>query len=208
MTGYIIDGVVILVLLIGAVAGLRKGIIESILSLITTGASFFVSVIFAKDITVFVCKYVNIQSWLESYIESINEGSSFNFFGMDITNTEAASILTVVFVGILTFVLIKLAVAILIKICNSVSNYSPTFNGLNRLLGFLFGIVKNAVLVCLILVVCSFCSELPGIGEMITDAINQSYITNFAYGYVVQFVQEYCNAEYLGQLIEQLKAIA
>ena len=126
MTGYIIDGVVILILLIGAVAGLRKGIIESILSLITTGASFLVSVIFAKDITVFVCQYVNIQSWLESYIESINEGSSFNFFGMDITNTEAASILTVVLVGILTFVVIKLAIAILIKICNSISNYSPT----------------------------------------------------------------------------------
>jgi hypothetical protein len=32
-----------------------------VLSLVTTGAALFVSVFFAKDITLFVCKYVNIQ---------------------------------------------------------------------------------------------------------------------------------------------------
>lgn len=207
MTGYIIDGVVILILLIGAISGLRKGIIESVLSLVTTGASLFVSVFFAKDITLFVTKYVNIQAWLESYINSINEGSHFNFFGMDISNVDAAAILTVVLVGLMTFILIKLVIAILIRICNSISNYSPTFSGLNKLLGFFFGAVKNAVIVAIILAICSFCIELPYVGTIINDAIQQSFVTKFAYGYVVQFVSMYCTPEAIQGFLTQLSAI-
>ena len=207
MTGYIIDGVAILLLLIGAISGLRKGIIESVLSLITTGAALFVSVFFAKDITLFVCKYVNIQYWIENYINSINEGSSFTFFGMDITNVEASSILAVVLVGLMTFILIKLVIAILIKICNSISNYSPTFSGLNKLLGFFFGAVKNAVIIAIILAICSFCIELPYVGAIINDAIQQSFLTKYAYTYVVQFVSVYCTPEAIQGFLSQLSAI-
>ena len=122
-----------------------------------------------------------------------------------LSNVEVAKFCVWVLTIVLIFLIIKLVIFILAKIFEGVTKKSPTIGGLNRVLGMIFGMVKGAVTVVFLLVVCSLLGNVPGVGTTVSDKISESTITNWAYKYVDDFTEK--NLRKKLQLLHLVQAI-
>ena len=74
MWGYIIDGVLIGIIVISAIIGIVKGLIDSVLSLFGTGIALAVAVFTAKYVSGFLNKLINIEQFVLDKLDASNEG--------------------------------------------------------------------------------------------------------------------------------------
>lgn len=203
MWGYIIDGVLIAIIIIAAIVGIVKGLIDSVLGLFGTGIALVAGVLGAKYLSNFVNKIFSLDSFILGKLEGGAEGS-FTFFGGEFSNVEIAKFCVWIVTVIIIFLIIKLAIFILAKIFESVTQNSPKLSGINRVLGMLFGIAKGGVISIAIIAVASLISDIPGIGSIITDKIAETKVTAFAYKYVDEFVEDNLTAEKIQEIVDKI----
>lgn len=189
MWTYIIDGAFIIILLVSIIVGIAKGFFDSLLSLIGTGIALVASVFCAKYVTSVVNNIFGLENWILGKLGESTE--SIKFFGgkFSLENSEVAKFVVWIITVVALFLIIKLAIFILAKIFESVTKNSPTVSGINRLLGMIFGAVKGAATVAVLLAVCSLLSQVPFIGSSINDKIAQTKVTSWTYKYVDDFVE-------------------
>ncbi len=201
MWSYIIDGALILILLISTIVGIVKGFFDSLLSLLGTGISFAVAVFTAKYVSPTLNKIINIEQFVLEKLDT--SGTSINVFGLT-TNEDVAKFCTWLVTVIVMFLIIKLAIFILAKIFESVTKNSPTLSGINRVFGMLFGLVKGAAWVFILLAICSALKQVPGVGTTIKNKIAETKVTSFAYKYVDDFVENQLTQEKVNSIIDKL----
>lgn len=202
MWPYIIDGVLILILVISTIVGIVKGFFDSLLSLLGTGLSFSIAVFTAKYVSGFLNKIIGIEEFVLNKLDATNEGT-VEFFGTR-TNADVAKFCTWIVTVIVMFLIIKLAIFILAKIFESVTKNSPTLSGINRVFGMLFGLLKGAAWVVVLLALCSSVSKVPVIGTTINNKIAETKVTSFVYKYVDDFVETQLTQEKIDGIINKL----
>lgn len=202
MWSYIIDGVLIGIIVICAIIGIVKGLFDSILSLLGTGIALGVSVFTAKYLSNFLNSIINIEQFVLDKLDASNEGF-VEFFGgkFSYSNVEVAKFCVWIVTVIVIFLVIKLALLILSKLFESVVKNSPTISGINRVLGMIFGAIKGALTVVILLALSSALAQVPVIGSTITDKIGETKITNTVYKYVDDFVENQLTKEKIDGII-------
>lgn len=203
MWGYIIDGVLIAIIVICAIVGIVKGLIDSVLSLFGTGIAFVAGMFGAKYLSNFVNKIFGLDSFILDKLEGGAEGT-FTLFGGEFSNVEVAKFCVWIVTVVIVFLIVKLAIFILAKIFESVTQKNPKLSGINRVLGMLFGIVRGGVVSVGIIAIASLLSEVPKIGSIITDKIDETKITSFAYKYVDEYIDENLTAEKVQDIIDKI----
>jgi len=198
MWGTIIDVVLIAIIVISAVIGIWKGFIDSLLSLVGTTLAGVGGVFLAK----FVAPFVNRVFGLEEFLMSkLGDPSAEAMFA---TKAEFAKFGVWVITVLALFLILKLAIFILAKIFESVVKNSPAISGINRVLGMVFGIVKGAVTVLLLLVIANFAVKIPGIGDTINAKIGETKICKWVDGHVDEFVEDNLTKEKIDDIIDRI----
>lgn len=203
MWGYIIDGVLIAIIVISAIVGIVKGLIDSVLSLFGTGIAVVAGVFGAKYLSNFVNKIFGLDSFILGKLDGGAEGT-FTLFGGEFSNVEVAKFCVWIVTVVIVFLIVKLAIFILAKIFESVTQNSPKLSGINRVLGMLFGILKGGVVSVGLVAIASLLSEIPGLGSIITDKIDETKITSFAYKYVDEYIDENLTAEKVQDIVDKI----
>ncbi len=203
MWGYIIDGVLIAIIVISAIVGIVKGLIDSVLGLISTGAALAAGVFGAKYVSNFVNKIFNLEEFILGKLDGGAEGT-VKFFGGDFSNSEVAKFCVWIVTVVAIFLIVKLAIFILAKIFESVTQNSPTLTGINRVLGMVFGAAKGAIMAIALVAVASLLSEVPGIGKTVTEKIGETKVASFAYKYVDEFVDNNLTAENIQDIVDRI----
>ena len=205
MWSYIIDGLLIAIIVISAIIGIAKGLFDSVLSLVGTGIALGVSVFAAKYLSGFLNSIINIEQFVLDKLDGSNEGFVEFFSGkFKYSNVEVAKFAVWVITVIVIFLIIKLALLILSKLFESVVKNSPTISGINRVLGLIFGTLKGALTVAILLGLSSMLAQVPVIGSTITDKIEDTKITNTVYKYVDDFVETQLTKEKIDGIISKI----
>ena len=89
------------------------------------------------------------------------------------------------------FIVVKVGIWLLAKLFDSVVEGSSIGSGLNKLLGGLFGLARGAVIVIVVLLLCSIIcgSGITVISNPIQTAIDNSKVTHYVYKYVSDFTE-------------------
>lgn len=203
MWGYIIDGVLIAIIVIAAIVGIVKGLVDSVLGLFGTGLAVVAGVFGAKYLSNFVNKIFGLESFILSKLEGGAEGT-VKFFGGTFSNVDVAKFCVWIITVVMIFLIVKLAIFILAKIFESVTQNNPKLSGINRVLGMIFGIAKGGIVSLGLVAIASLLSEVPGIGTVITDKIDETKVTSFAYKYVDEFVDQNLTAEKVQEIVDKI----
>lgn len=190
-----------------ALIGLKKGLFESILSLIGTGLAVVAGVFLAKPAASFINKIIDVPSMISGLLDKVFENSeNVEIWGSIFEKTDLATFLSLLFAGIIVYILVKLAIWLLAKLFDGVASKSSAISGLNRLFGLLFGLIKGAFVVCVLLAMCSIVTETQIVGNTIDDAIDKAPTTKWVYSYVDKFTEDTLSKidlnEYLKNLIK------
>ena len=201
--------IVFWVLIIGfALIGLKKGLFDSILSLVGTAIAVVAAVFLAKPAASFINKIVDIPSMMSSLVDKVFANSeNVEVWGSVFEKQDLATFLSLLFAGIIVYILVKLAIWLLSKLFDGVASKSTAISGLNRLFGLLFGLIKGGFVVCVLLAMCSIITETQVVGNSIDDTIDKAPTTKWVYSYVDKFTEDTLSKidlnEYLKNLIKE-----
>lgn len=186
-----IDIVVIAILIIAAIIGLAKGFFESLLSLFGTGLALVAAYFAGVPVANFLNGIVDINGFIAGLLTDwgVAADGKVNILFQTFTVDKAANFVTIVLSIVVVFILIKLAILLLSKLFDSATKNNSALSGLNRLLGLVFGAVKGAVFVGILLVATSLVSTVA-FSQQINDEISKNQMTNFVYNYVDTWVQD------------------
>ncbi len=202
-----IDIIFIALIILFAVIGLWKGLLDSILGLITSFASIFIAIWAAKPVAKFIRKIVDVDSLFYNLLEGFYNGSETkSIFGVSLTREKLSAFLTVVACAVLVFILLRLTVWLISKLFDSATASSSTLSGLNRLFGLGFGVVKGLLINCAILAGVSVLAN-TGIAPNLKTTINNSKISNFFYKYTSEFVHDKLSGGKLQSVVDDMAII-
>ena len=219
-----IDIVLIAVLAVFALIGLKRGLINAVLSLFGTALSGFIAWWLAKPFAGFVEQIFHVTQHLSNLVSNMLSGwgnlgtavteattgtaaieasglSTWQQIILKVTvgnncviqagETPAgvfanivAPIVLIILAGIVAFLLIKLAVFLLSKLFDALKK-NHAFGGLDKILGFVFGLAKGALLVCIAMGITIF---IPN--EKILAEIDKTTVTKIAYTPVTNFIRD------------------
>jgi len=201
MSYWWIDAIFIAIIVVYALVGLSKGFFESILRLVSTGASVGLAVWLARPASALVNKILPLVTWYEKALA--NQPDPISIFGHELTHTQAAGFLSIVTTGLVIFILVKIIIWILAKLFDSATKNNSALSGLNRLLGLIFGVVKGAVITGSLLATLSLLSSIPAM-EKVTNAITSTKVTGWVYKYVDDFVDKTLQNVDLNEIINKI----
>ena len=220
-----IDITLIVLLIVFAFVGLKRGLINAVLSLFGTIASGFIAWWVAKPFAGFVEQIFHVTKYLVDFTSKTLVGwsASFGEAATEATTGSAviqssglstwqqailkivvgnncviqagetpagvfaniiAPILLLLAAGIVAFILIKIAVWLLTKLFNALKKNSA-INSLDKVLGFAFGLVKGALVICVAMGITIF---IPN--EKVISEIDKTTVTKIVYEPVTNFIRD------------------
>ncbi|MBE5822109.1 MAG: CvpA family protein [Clostridiales bacterium] len=196
----IIDIILILIILLGAFLGYKKGLINEVFGIIGIFLAIILAMLSYKTIvrniipktgldktvyTIVEQKFkdtenaldtsINIPENLQTYFDAnviINQTSSNN---IEKTSNFIVNAITIVLLIIIYYIIIMIIKMLLNKVADL-----PILSSINGIGGAVVGIVKNMIIVLIILTLLSFYSTI-GKANFITQNINNSIITKQIY---------------------------
>ena len=206
-----IDIAVIVILIISALIGVSKGFLKSLIGLFGTVVTLALAIWLAKPAADLINGWWGLDATFgglvngpvsEAFAETIP-----NAFGMllsaifgvppspvtpayiDGICAQLGSIMSTVVVAVGLFIVIKIIVWLLSKLFDAITK-NRAISGLDRILGFVFGIVKGAVFVVVVLgLLFLLGTYVPAISGWFNPLLADSPITNWAYGFIADFVE-------------------
>ena len=122
-TGYIVDAVAILIIVISGTVALKKGFIRCLMGFVSTFVAILLAIILTKPVI----------SWTNGLFGLMDKLHYFVVYGISF---------------FATFILIKIIVALFSKFISSLIEKIPVVGSLNRILGLLLGLIQGFIIVC------------------------------------------------------------
>lgn len=204
MWSYVIDGALILLIVISIIVGISKGLIDSILSLVSTGLALLAAVFLSKYVANIVNKLFNFEDFVLKHLDGAETGSMKIFGVIELSNVEVAKFAVWIASVVIVFVLIKLVLYILSRMFESIVQNSPTVSGINKVLGMIFGAIKGGVMVLVLLALSTLLCQLPFIGTPIYNSIQGTMITKGVYNVVEDFVENNLTKDKVESIINKI----
>ena len=111
---------------------------------------------------------------------------------------RVAGILAIVIAAIMMFILLRVAILLLAKLFNALSK-NKAIGGLDKVVGLIFGLLKGAILVSLVLGIFYLIAN-----ETVNGWIENSVVTKWIYNYICQFIEWGVNKFNLPKVITDL----
>ena len=111
---------------------------------------------------------------------------------------RVAGILAIVIAAIVMFILLRVAILLLAKLFNALSK-NKAIGGLDKAVGLIFGLLKGAILVSLVLGIFYLIAN-----ETVNGWIENSVVTKWIYNYICQFIEWGVNKFNLPKVITDL----
>lgn len=111
---------------------------------------------------------------------------------------RVAGILAIVIAAIVMFILLRVAILLLAKLFNALSK-NKAIGGLDKAVGLVFGLLKGAILVSLVLGIFYLIAN-----ETVNGWIENSVVTKWIYNYICQFIEWGVNKFNLPKVITDL----
>lgn len=204
-----IDIIFIAILIICAIIGLVKGLLDSVLGLVSGGAALFLAIWLAKPFTALIRKIIDIDGLSNNLLQSWGVAETTSFLGIaEVTRNQIATFMSLILCAVVLFLLIKVLVWVLSKLFGSAISGSTALSGLNRVFGLIFGVARGLFTCCIVLAICSVLSFIQPLGQTVTDAINSTTITRFTYGYVDDYVQGQISGDKFQDLLEEFNVVS
>ncbi|MBE5735412.1 MAG: CvpA family protein [Clostridiales bacterium] len=200
-----IDIVLIAIIAISAIIGLFKGFFDGLISICSIFVSFIIAVCTANWFAGIIRSIVDIDGWLNIVLrDTFGVADSLVVFGTSYPREKVAAFLTVVFSAVVIFILIRCIVALLKNLFKALTAGSRAIGGLNKILGLLLGAIKGALGASVILIVCSVITSLgvPGLTDVITNNINNTTVTKYAFELVDQIVEDKMTGKTFEEIID------
>ncbi|MEG1581635.1 MAG: CvpA family protein [Clostridia bacterium] len=141
-----------------------------------------------------------VRSFLEGILkvtpENLANRTSLSI--SDILSRSLGTFLTLVISFILVFIVIMTVKVLLSALCKKVQKSSLSV--FDRILGFVFGIVRGGAFVVIVLGILSFFTEVSFL-SVVFKTIDTSMIGGWASGYVFEFMHKYINVKTILQAI-------
>ena len=186
-----LDIVLIAILVVFAVIGIFKGLIDAVLGLISTGVAFAIAIACAKPATKLINKIVNVPKWFNGMLDKVASDETIKIFGaIEFTKNEVAGFLSIIFSILVVFILVKVAIWLLARLFSSAVEKSTLGSGINKVLGGLFGLIQGAAVVMIILVLMSLVSGTRLFGDKIQTTVDKSKVTHSVYKYVSDYSEK------------------
>lgn len=149
-----LDILLVIILVLFALNGRRRGLILSVLSIISYVISLIVARTFTPQITEFIISNTGLDTWMDNLLG----GQIRNSVGFNISTTMMTGFATKAIISMVCFFIIfTLSSMIMFRIIRFINRAGrlPIIGGINRLGGLIFGAVKGVLLSFVILAVAS-----------------------------------------------------
>ena len=176
MIPYIVDGVLILYLVIRFVIGYRKGFLHEFLSLVLSLGFLFVLIKYMNPIREKLAPIINIPKWI---------GEKANPWVNYLVSLSHYLIVTIIIFLAFRFVLLLLLLG-LKKFVQRMRDDSPGLGKIDRVLGFLFGLVNGVVTVAII----CFLLYQPTLFPKQQESLSKAKLASSVYDVSVQTVEK------------------
>lgn len=102
-----------------------------------------------------------------------------------------ASLIMTIIAGFILFIIIKIAINLLSRLFDNITSIK-IFGGINKLLGFVFGAVKGAVVIIFFVLIAIFVSFVPKANKKIYPVVqNDTYITKVIYNTSDKYIEKF-----------------
>lgn len=213
-----IDIVFIVIIVLFALWGLKKGFLASLISLVGITLSVVIAILLAPTFASFIDgifgggitdMFTGLMSGVVSdfgsydfptsaavpasdYINTFNVsgilkslliamlGSETIPAGANVAewfSTQLGGLLTTLCSAIVLFILIRIALAMLAKLFDKITE-NKTVNGLDRVLGFVFGAFKGLLYVAVAIALINLLCVIPFINDFVTEWLNKTTLLN------------------------------
>ncbi len=109
-------------------------------------------------------------------------------------SVKLGGLLTTLCGAVLLFLLIRIALALLSKLFDKITE-NRAINGLDRVLGFLFGAIKGLIFVAVIIAILNILCVVPAINDFVTEWLDKTSIlndyANWIFGLIDDFTSKY-----------------
>lgn len=216
--GIIVDLILLIIVLLNAIIGYKKGLIKVAFSIFAFLIALITTLILVKPVSYLIIKNTPIDEnikniiinnnklenddeiienteeknniFIQKYVEKIitektNEAKNkaINVVA-DTISTKAVE----VFVAIALFIVIRIVIIFLRFLSDTISQI-PLIKQFNEVGGIIYGLLKSAVIIYLILTIIFIICSIKG-SLVISDAIEESYITKYLYNNNI--IVKYC----------------
>ncbi len=200
------DIIFIAIVAIFAIIGLWKGLLDSILGLVTTLVSIVLSIWWAKPVAKFLRRIVDIDNIFFKMLKgAFAEKETIKVLGViSLTREKLSAFLTVALSAVIIFILIRLAVWVVSKLFDSATASNSALSGLNRVFGLVFGVAKGLVVCCAILAGLYVVGN-TGLTKNLDAKLDNTKVVSFFYKYTGDYVTEKLNASKIQSIIDDMK---
>ena len=200
------DIIFIAIVAIFAIVGLWKGLLDSVLGLVTTLVSIVLSIWWAKPVAKFLRRIVDIDNIFFKMLKgAFAEKETIKVLGViSLTREKLSAFLTVALSAVIIFILIRLSVWVVSKLFDSATASNSALSGLNRVFGLVFGVVKGLIVCCAILAGL-FVIGNTGLAKNLDTKLDNTKVVSFFYKYTGDYVTDKLNASKIQSIIDDMK---
>lgn len=189
-----VDYCIIVILAIGVIAGLRKGLIMSVSSIACLLVSIMVAKAYYKAVTIFLVENTSLEEKIRGFLSEkafvksmvlAPEGSSAVFSIGSSFASDLNSFVTVLIINAISVILVFLTVRLLLGVAEGLLAGAVEVPGLrevNKIGGALVGLAKNVLILMLIFTFITPVSAIKSL-SVIAAGIEESTLAEYFYTY-------------------------
>ncbi len=137
----------------------------------------------------------NVNTLLTQIIKIIFSNNKVDMSSTDsigsVIGLSLGNIAMIVITGILIFLILRIALALLTKLLDNASK-TKVIGGLNKLLGFILGLIKGALIVCIGNIILVVATLLPPVNKLVNPIIQEnSYVEKYVYNTTDNLFEKY-----------------
>ena len=207
-----IDIIAIVLIVIVALIGVSRGFLKTLVGLFGTLATLVLAIWLAKPVAGLINGWWGLDGTFANLVEP-SVTSAFaealpNAFGLLLTalfgapaggiadaayiadvSSKLGTVMSTVVVAIGLFIVIKIIIWLLSKLFDAITK-NRAISGLDRVLGFVFGLVGGIVLVAVAFaIIFVLGTYVPAVSDWFTPLFDQSPMSNWFYGIIADFVE-------------------
>lgn len=196
--GVVIDIILIVILIISAFLGYKKGLVKLGAKLFAGIIAIIVTIVAYKSVAGMIIKNTSIDERIQdaiiqnatNYIDKKAQGSNIVTDNIEnqILPEQAENIakgVVYAVTAIVLFIVIKIVLGIIVSLLDFVANL-PILKQFNEVGGIVYGILRGALIICIVILLMGVYTKINP-GSNLNKKIQDSFITKIIYENIVKF---------------------
>ncbi len=189
----VLDIIVLSFIGLYAISGFYRGFVYSLLAVFNTFISLAIAIFLGNRIANYLRQLYNIDGWVNDFLRDVLHITEENIRFLntfEVSREKVSHFLATVLVICLTYLLILLTIQLIRSLLDPLTDKDSPLQGLNRLLGLVFGAAKGLFVICAFFVILSMVSFVQPIADKLEPIIMETKYTRIIYEKTNEFVRD------------------